>query len=83
MTLRDKVTKEMLEHFPIPKEKQHPSRPCYFNDYADNLPYPMDEKVEQAYLEGDGDSCCPGYDPSKKRLFKAIFHLKERSIWIA
>lgn len=59
MTLRDKVTKAMLEHFPIPKEKQHPSRPWYFNDYADNLLYPMDEKVEQAYLEGDGDELLP------------------------
>ena len=59
MALRDKVTEAILEHFPVPEEKQYPGRPFYFNDYTDNLFCPMDKKVEQAYLEGDGDELLP------------------------
>ena len=46
MALRDKVTEAILEHFPVPEEKQYPGRPFYFNDYTDNLFCPMDKKVE-------------------------------------
>ena len=59
MALRDKVTEAILEHFPVPEEKQYPGRPFYFKNYIDNLFCPMDKKVEQAYLEGDGDELLP------------------------
>ena len=59
MALRDKVTEAILEHFSVPEEKQYPGRPFYFKDYTDNLFCPMDKKVEQAYLEGDGDELLP------------------------
>ena len=59
MALREKVTEAMLEYFPIPEEKQYPGRPFYFKDYADNLFCPMNQKAEQAYLDGDGDELSP------------------------
>jgi hypothetical protein len=70
MALRDKVTEAILEHFPVPEEKQYPGRPFYFNDYTDNLFCPMDKKVEQAYLEGDGDELLPYWKNGKLCLPK-------------
>ena len=59
MTLREKITEAILNHTPIPELLKHPDRKCYYQDYADNLFCLMEKKVEQAYLDGDGDELLP------------------------
>ena len=92
MALRDKVTEAIPQ---VPKEKVYSSDyPFYYKDYRDNLFCSMGEQAYNAYeplssrFSGAISVCqriCrrSGYDNREKRLFKAIFHIKERSLWIA
>lgn len=60
MTLRDKVTKAMLDYAPIPAEKVHSSAyPFYYKDYADNLYMRMGHQALQAYENGSGSETKP------------------------
>lgn len=56
MGLRDKVTKELLERFPIEKSKQyHNSKySFYYEDYKDNLFCALGDDALSAYENGSG-----------------------------
>ncbi len=56
MTFRDKVTKELLERFPIEKAKQyHNSKySFYYEDYNDNLFCALGDDALAAYKNGSG-----------------------------
>ena len=59
MTLRDKVTMEMLKMHPIPVTLQNPKYTVYYSNYKDNLYCPMDEKAQRAYEKGEGSETKP------------------------
>ena len=59
MTLRDKVTNQILKNHPIPHELQNPKYAFYYKDYADNLYCPMGKEAERAYARGKGAETKP------------------------
>lgn len=59
MALRDKVTQYILNHHPIPEGMQNPRYAFYYNDYKDNLYYPMSESVLASYEKGNGGETKP------------------------
>lgn len=59
MTLRDKVTNQILKNHPIPHELRNPKYAFYYKDYADNLYCPMGKEAERAYARGKGAETKP------------------------
>ena len=59
MTLRDKVTNQILKNHPIPAELQNPKYAFYYNDYANNLYCAMGKEAERAQARGKGAETKP------------------------